>query len=113
MFLSSHLLAEMEQVAEDLVVIHKGRIRYQGPMAQLGTAGQAELMVRVGQPRARLVLDQLGFPPCEGRRIWIQAPESESPRVAACLVEAGCDLFELVPHKANLEARFLALLEEA
>ena len=114
-FLSSHLLAEIEQIAEDLVVIHNGRMRFQGPMAQLGTAGQAELMVRVGQPgRARLALDQQGFTSCEKEgHIWIQAPESESPRVAACLIEAGCDLFELVPHKANLEARFLALLEEA
>jgi ABC-type multidrug transport system ATPase subunit len=29
--LSSHILAEVEQVADHLVVIHRGRLRYQGP----------------------------------------------------------------------------------
>ena len=40
-FLSSHLLAEVEQVAQDLVVIHRGKLRYQGPMEQLGAREQA------------------------------------------------------------------------
>ncbi|MBK9796787.1 MAG: ATP-binding cassette domain-containing protein [Holophagaceae bacterium] len=47
-FLSSHLLAEVEQVADDLVVIHHGRLRYQGSTADLGASDQAELLVRVG-----------------------------------------------------------------
>ena len=114
-FLSSHLLAEVEQVAEDLVVIHRGKLRYQGPTEQLGAPDQAELMVRVGNATlARSVLEGQGFPIRETEgRIWIQAPPVDAPRIAACLVGGGCDLFELAPHKVNLEARFLALLEEA
>jgi lantibiotic transport system ATP-binding protein len=114
-FLSSHLLAEVEQVAEDLVVIHKGRLRYQGSTEGLGAPGEAELSVRVGDPtQAQSVLRLMGFNTREAQdRIWIQAPAGEAPRVAACLVGGGCDLYELAPHKANLEARFLALLEEA
>lgn len=114
-FLSSHLLAEVEQVAEDLVVIHKGRLRYQGPIAGLGSPDQAELTVRVGDSaKAHRALETLGFPVREAEgRLWIQAPSDEAPRVAASLVESGCALFELTPHKVNLEARFLTLLEEA
>lgn len=114
-FLSSHLLAEVEQVAEDLVVIHKGRLRYQGSTLGLGTAGPAELMVRVGEAaRAQAALGALGFPAREADgRLWIQATEEEAPRIAASLVEQGCALYELAPRKVNLEARFLALLEEA
>lgn len=114
-FLSSHLLAEVEQVAEDLVVIHQGRLRYQGPIEGLGSPGEAELSVRVGEPdRAQAALRPLGFTTREAEgRIWIQAPVTEAPRIAACLVGEGCALYELAPHKANLEARFLALLEEA
>ncbi len=112
-FLSSHLLAEVEQVAQDLVVIHRGKLRYQGPMEQLGAREQAELLVRVGDPtQAQVVLAREGFA-CQGRdgRVVIQAALDEAPRVAACLVAGGCDLYELSPHNANLEARFLALLE--
>lgn len=114
-FLSSHLLAEVEQMAEDLVVIHKGRLRYQGPTEGLGVPDQMELTVRVGDAsQAMAALGRHGFQAREAdSRVWIQAPAAEAPRVAACLVEEGCALYELAPHKVNLEARFLALLEEA
>jgi ABC-2 type transport system ATP-binding protein len=114
-FLSSHLLAEVEQVAQDLVVIHKGRLRYQGPTEGLGRGGEGELAVRVNDSaRAQAALRPLGFTMREAEGfIWLQAPEAEAPRVAACLVQEGCSLYELAPHKANLEARFLALLEKA
>jgi ABC-2 type transport system ATP-binding protein len=113
-FLSSHLLAEVEQVAQDLVVIHRGKLRYQGPMEQLGAREQAELLVRVGDPaQAQTILAKEGFA-CQERngRVLIQAALDQAPCVAACLVAGGCDLYELSPHKAKLEARFLALLEE-
>jgi ABC-2 type transport system ATP-binding protein len=114
-FLSSHLLAEVELIAEDLVVIHKGRLRYQGSMEGLGAQGEAELSVRVGEPgRAQAALQQLGFRTRESKgRVWIKAQGAEAPRVAACLASEGCALYELTPHKANLEERFLALLEGA
>ncbi|MDP1830505.1 MAG: ATP-binding cassette domain-containing protein [Geothrix sp.] len=116
-FLSSHQLAEVEQVADDLVVIHQGRLRYQGPTEGLGSGSgeQTEIMARVGDAaRAQGALRLLGFSTREAEgRVWIQAPAAEAPRIAACLVGEGCALYELAPHKANLEARFLALLEEA
>ena len=114
-FLSSHLLAEVEQVAQELVVIHRGKLRYQGPTEQLGTPDQAELMVRVGNATlAQEILTGQGFAIRETEgRIWIQAPTEDAPRIAASLVGGGCELFELAPHKVNLEARFLALLEDA
>jgi ABC-2 type transport system ATP-binding protein len=114
-FLSSHLLAEVEQVAEDLVVIHQGRLRYQGSTEQLGEGEPTDLVVRVGDPALALaVLEGLGFAAREDEgRIHIRATAAEAPRLAASLVGRGCDLFELTPQKANLEARFLALLEGA
>jgi ABC-2 type transport system ATP-binding protein len=114
-FLSSHLLAEIEQVAEDLVVIHKGRLRYQGPTEGLGSQGLPEIAVRVGEPtRVPTALQELGFPFREvDGGLRIQAPATAAPRIAAALVAGGCELYELTPHRVNLEARFLALLEEA
>jgi len=113
-FLSSHLLAEVEQVATDLVVIHRGRLRYQGPIGGLGNPNSIELMVRVGDPQKALsILERKGYAThmAEGR-ILVQASELAGPQIAACLVNEGCDLYELVPQKVNLEDRFLALLEE-
>jgi ABC-2 type transport system ATP-binding protein len=114
-FLSSHLLAEVEQVAGNLAVIHKGRLRYQGPTGDLGGGGGGELMLRVDDPaRALAALAPLGFGAREAEgRLWVEAGAEEAPRIAARLVGEGCALFELAPRRASLEARFLALLEEA
>ena len=114
-FLSSHLLAEVEQVARDLVIIHRGRLKYQGPTAELGTSDQAELLVRTGDAVTAMVLMEAeGFRAREAEDgVWVQASANEAPRIAACLVGGGCDLYELAPRKVNLEARFLALLEDA
>ena len=43
-FVSSHLLAELAQTVDDLVLIHHGRLVAAGPMAELlGRAGAASL----------------------------------------------------------------------
>jgi len=114
-FLSSHLLAEVEQVAEDLVVIHKGRLRYQGRTAGLGAGGDAELVLRVGDPSR--VLKSLAAGGYAGResegRVRVLAPPEAAPGIVAFLVQADCELYEVAPHRTNLEARFMALLEEA
>jgi ABC-2 type transport system ATP-binding protein len=114
-FLSSHLLAEVEQVAGNLVVIHHGKLRYQGPTEGLGPAGEQGLVCRVGDTgKAQAAILNLGFPAREAEgRLWVQAAAGDAPRIATCLVEEGCDLFELSPQRVNLETRFLALLEHA
>lgn len=112
-FLSSHILAEVEQMASDVAVIHRGRLRYQGSMDDLGTAGPAQVLLRVDDPtKALRKLADLKFQAhLEGEYLWVQASNSEIPRVAAGLIEEGLALYELLPHRVNLEARFLALLE--
>ena len=111
-FLSSHLLAEVEQVAENLVVIHKGRLRYQGPTEDLGSPGQGGLVLRVGNPgEAQAAIMALGFPVVmEDDSLWVQADAEEAPRIASSIVGAGCALYELAPLRVNLETRFLDLL---
>ena len=113
-FLSSHILAEVEQVASDVVVIHRGRLRYQGSIEELGASGPAQILVRVDdqQKAIRYLADHDFLVREEGDRLWVQAPGTEAPRIATGLVGQGLALFELAPHRENLEARFLALLEE-
>lgn len=113
-FLSSHILAEVEQVAMDVVVIHRGRLRYQGAMSEFGMAGPSLVTARVDDPlRAKAKLATLGFAVQAGDEcLRIEASPTDVPRIASGLVEEGLSVFELVPHRVNLEARFLALLED-
>lgn len=111
--LSSHLLSEVEQVADDLLVIHHGRLRYQGPLATLGAGHRTETRVRVENlALAKALLKIRGhvftFTDAELR---VSLPPQAVPELAALLVEGGCGLRELAPEARSLEARFLALLE--
>ena len=112
-FLSSHMLSEVEQMASQVVVIHKGHLRYEGPLEELGSQGAPLLQVRVGDPeKAAALLRAQGLDVVEqGPYLLAQAPESKAPDLAACLVGAGLPLFELMPRRKNLETRFLELLE--
>ena len=42
-FLSSHILAEVEQVADWIGIVHNGRLRYQAPLASLKQAARGSL----------------------------------------------------------------------
>jgi ABC-2 type transport system ATP-binding protein len=47
---SSHLLAEMEQICDWLVVVERGRLAYCGPADRLMAAGASALLLRPEQP---------------------------------------------------------------
>jgi len=113
--LSSHLLAEVELVADHLVVIHRGKLRYQGTLAGLGTAAEEELLLRVDDRAAALAALQaldLSVREEDGC-LCVKTPAADAPRLANCLVAAGCGLYELSPRRTSLETRFLALVEGA
>lgn len=114
-FLSSHMLAEVEQIASQVVVIHRGRLRYQGPMEDLGAQGVPLLQVRVDDLlRGQSILHGKGIVVTQdGPYLLAEAAESEAPRIASWLIQEGSSLFELTPRRKKLETRFLELLEEA
>jgi ABC-2 type transport system ATP-binding protein len=114
-FLSSHILAEVEQVASDLAVIHKGRLRYQGHVGALAAPGDSEIMIVVNNPaQACEMLVKSGFEATvESERLLVKISKSEIPRANNALVGNGFLVYEITPRQKNLEARFLSLLEEA
>ncbi len=112
-FLSSHILGEVEQIATQVVVIHRGKLRYQGPMAELGAHGPTRLQVRVDDPaKGEALLRANGVQvSSESPFLVVDTGETGAPGVATCLVQGGLSLYELTPRRKNLEARFLELLE--
>jgi len=65
-FISSHLLAEIEQVADHLVMIQEGKLVFQGPVRELVAAQTPELLAAPQRPQdLDLVADiaaALGWP---------------------------------------------------
>jgi ABC-2 type transport system ATP-binding protein len=112
-FVSSHLLAEVEQVCTHVGVMRAGSLVYQGPLAQL--RGQAGLLVRTPKPElAVTVLSELGL--AEVR----QAGEEVTAELGAMLPEVICERLVLagVPvagletPRRSLEDEFVGLTGE-
>ncbi|MGN9890328.1 ABC transporter ATP-binding protein [Micromonospora sp. L31] len=106
--LSSHLLREVEAVADRLVVIGAGRVVAQGGKDDL-LAGSGTL-VRARDPRAlRLTLDRAGLPADAGADGGLLV-RAEAEAVGQAAADAGLVLTELRPAgSGGLEQLFLTL----
>jgi len=112
-FLSSHLLGEVEQVATHVGIIGQGRLLFQGTPAELQGQRHDRVVVEVDQPgRALLLLRSNGWTveaPEEQRLIVrVEAP-SDTARIAATVVNAGLALTRLSAERPTLEELFLDL----
>ncbi|MGW4059018.1 ATP-binding cassette domain-containing protein [Amycolatopsis sp. NPDC004747] len=112
-FVSSHLLPEMAQTAQDLVVIGRGRLIYQGTMDDF-IAQTSEHGVRVRTPhsdRLRAALTgQAEFTEADGAFL---VSGVDSDRIGQLAFDAGATLHELSPITGSLEQAYLDLTRDA
>jgi ABC-2 type transport system ATP-binding protein len=124
-FLSSHLLSEVEQVCTHAAVMSLGRLLAQGTMAELRGVGEAELRVAVDDPSgAAAVLIGLGLAgvTVEGGSVVARLggalgggdadPDAVAARCCRELVLAGIGVSRLEASRPSLEDRFVALTGE-
>ncbi len=110
---STHLLAEVQQIVDDVVVIARGRLLYAGTLAGL-EAGAAP-GVRVDSPDRPALLAALRaahLHPREGAD-GVQVDDVTPARVGALAFAAGVELHELVATGDSLEDVFLRLVADA
>jgi ABC-2 type transport system ATP-binding protein len=115
-FISSHLLDEVEKICDAAAIVDRGKIVTQGPIAELAVGGAGhELIVSVDDPeRALGVLD--GIPQVreahrsdEGLRVVLTGGPETAAEVNARLVSAGLAVSRLEPVRHSLEQRFLEI----
>lgn len=104
-FVSSHLLSEMEHLADDLIVINRGRLISQGHLSELQ---QAACLVRTtsGGPLKQM-LESAGAVAemKDGETILVRGLPIEE--IGETAFRAGIMLHELSPHSGSLEELFL------
>ncbi len=107
---SSHLLAEMAQTVDDVVIVSKGQLRAQGPLSILTTQAQSSMRVRTPEPdRLSALARGAGYVPRplgdDTLLVDGATPEELGPLIAS----NGVVVYELVQVSQNLESLFLEL----
>jgi ABC-2 type transport system ATP-binding protein len=110
---SSHLLAEVAQAVDDVVVISQGRLRASGPLGSVLGGGDAVTRVRAGESdRLQQALASQGFGvrSDSGGALLVDGATPEA--VGQLANEQRIALAELVAVTRSLEDAFLALTAE-
>src|ERR1700722_13888640 len=114
-FVSSHLLAEVEQVSTHVGVMRLGKLVFQGELAALRRTAAPRVAVPTGDTAAAAeVMAKLGLAdplPGDGV-ITAEIGGTEPERVTAELVHAGVGVRELVVAAPSLEDLFVGLTGE-
>jgi ABC-2 type transport system ATP-binding protein len=112
--ISSHLLAEVEQSADHLVVISRGRCVYQGSLAQLRGSRSARVLVRCADP-VRLADALAGTGVLEIDTLsdgWLGVAGTDPVHVGDVALGAGVAIYGMVHERVDLEQLFFQLTAE-
>ncbi len=124
-FLTSHLLYEIQQVCNRVAVLYQGKLLQQGNVSDLLRDGE-QLLVRLDTPgqtqQAIEILESarsagstwIGKMDLEEKEpgnlsIRVKAPTNRSAEISALLARHNLYVSELVAHRANLEDFYLEL----
>jgi ABC-2 type transport system ATP-binding protein len=109
--ISSHVLSEVEQTVDSVVVIGAGRLVMQGPLAELVKGDRRPALVR--SPRSdelRELLEQAGATVAQdGRPDSMHVHNASLEEIGTLAAEHGIPIFELTHEVTTLEDRFLEL----
>jgi ABC-type multidrug transport system ATPase subunit len=115
-FLSSHLLHEIEQVCNRVGVINRGELIAEGSVADLlhREAEVVEFAVDDSQRAAEILgrVSSLKVVNAEDGRVSVRGPESSIPEANRALVGEGIAVSAIIPKTMTLEELFLKLVKE-
>lgn len=108
-FLSSHLLHEVEQICDRVAIVQGGRLVREATVGEMLGRGQA---LRIeAEPADAAVAALGGLWPVEQSAdgLRVTAPRAAAPEIARLLTGAGVDLFRIGPDDQSLEDIFLTM----
>jgi ABC-2 type transport system ATP-binding protein len=114
-FVSSHILSEVQQTCDRVAILARGRCVAQGPVEDVLATGQAAKLVVVVDDAARAgeLLSTEGISwSANGEGLTVDLPRDQGARVTKTLAQGGLYLSELRASSDDLESVFLKLTED-
>jgi ABC-2 type transport system ATP-binding protein len=108
--ISSHVLAEVEQIADEVVIIHRGKFVEHATTAELAARAAGGIRVRSPQAdRLRAVLEQAGIKVSSTDGDLLSVADTTTAKIGDLAGANGIVLHELVAETSSLEEAFLEL----
>jgi len=114
-FVSSHILSEVQQTADHVAIVAKGKLIKAGAVNEvLATTGTSGVIVKLADLEAgRRALADANIPSTiEAGAIRADVPADQSERISRTLAQAGLYVTELRPDTVDLETVFLELTKD-
>jgi ABC-2 type transport system ATP-binding protein len=113
--LSSHLMAEVEELCDRVAIVRRGRVVYEGSLPELlaSTAGLYELRTTDDARAGELASGRPGVTDVSrtSRGLLLSADEQAVAELTIALGAAGVGIVALVPRTATLEELFFRMTE--
>jgi len=115
-FLSSHLLSEVEQVCDRVAIIHRGELIRKGKVNDLlvGEHHWLRLQVTPVQKALRVLAESWTVREDSTKEGWVkvQSDPDASPKIVRQLVAHDVDVLQIVAEQQSLEDYFMAVTNE-
>ncbi len=113
-FLSSHLLHEVEQVCRQMAIINEGKLLVEGSVEELLMSKSEQVVLKIDRPQeaagALKAKEWIQAVECNPEDLLVRIEHQQIPQMAAFLVGEGFQLFAIQPRK-SLEDFYLSILE--
>ncbi|MEA2220080.1 MAG: type transport system ATP-binding protein [Solirubrobacteraceae bacterium] len=113
--LSSHVMAEVEELCDRVAIISHGTVRYEGSLRELiaTTAGRYELRTTDDARALQIASHEPGVGPVTAgvQGLSFHADARAVPALSLALAHAGIGISALVPRTATLEELFFRMTE--
>ncbi len=116
-FLSSHLLSEVEQIATHIGILNQGQLLFQNTLAALQNETKGRISLKVSNSSRAKVLLQYHLAPTQNaihdnQTLMIQVnSEYEIAEVIRHLIEENIDIYAVIPQTLHLEDIFFQYTE--
>lgn len=111
-FLSSHILSEVEQICDRIIIIDRGRVVRAGVLQEMLAEGnRVEIIAdRLPADLEPALQERGAVVEREPDRVRIAVDAAHKRALAEMLWARGCDVLSLTPMKSSLEEMFLKLV---